>query len=113
MSKSTYLPRNSVPTSNNLPGVDTSGSFWTVITAMMLVAFILYITANGLLQRWLQLLVFSTPQAITPAGTSGAVNNPASSGGNSSASPSSAPAQSSSSPFDFFGGFLKSFMGGK
>lgn len=58
-----------------VPTTGTEGdwnAYWTLVTGMIIVLFLLYIAGNGQLTAWLQLFTYATPATPSPAGASAA-----------------------------------------
>ena len=79
MSSLSKVPRLTVPTPQNvLPTQGESWStYWTVITGMTLLMFVIFLAANGQLQAWLNLFIYSTPdvQQVSSGSSGSALGN--------------------------------------
>lgn len=70
----TRVPKPVAPSpSNVLPeGGQSWGDYWTAVTGMGLLLFIIYLAANGQLQTWFNLFIFSPASSIAPQGAAAA-----------------------------------------
>lgn len=79
---SARVPKLVLPSSENVipQGGQSWGNYWTLITAMAVLLFVIYIAANGQIAAWLKLFVYATPSSVQPGSAQTGVRTPSTTG---------------------------------